>query len=136
MKAITVEISAFYGYGCGGGAYSSEETFVFGVNNKVGDIVAALKKDNKCVDQNVLRAAIDNGHTELQPLWAGIEAKHEDMVARYWLFEADNECIDESLEPYFRDDTTFHEDKMFRVSVIITNTLCRTVCCVNIEQMF
>ena len=108
MKQISFELDSFYGYGCCGCSYSSEDSGQMQVDDAVAatllQLKAALPADAKGISKDAIEDAIDEGHTELQAMHDTLMEKAKDMDARYWLFEADNECIDESLEEFFYDD--------------------------------
>jgi len=105
---------AFYGFGCGCGTYSSNETATVEINYDAAATLEEMQKTKREPTQDDVLAAIKDGHTELQPLYDAILARHTDMVVRYWLFEADNECLDENLEPYFWQDI---EKKLYKPEV-------------------
>lgn len=105
MHKVSVDISAFYGYGCGGCSYSSGQSNQFEVSDQVASLLTQMRTNKgEDIDQDDIEQALQNGLVELQDLYDAIENEHHDMVVRYWLFEADNDCIDESLEPYFWQD--------------------------------
>jgi len=104
MKTIDVNIYACYGYGCCGGSYSSEETVKVEVSDEVAATIKSMQSEYKEVNHTVFEKAIQEEHQELKSVYDAIAEKHKDIVARYWLFEADNDCIDDSLEPSFWED--------------------------------
>ena len=108
MKQISFELDSFYGYGCNGCSYSSEDSGQMQVDDTVAatllQLKAALPADAKGISKDAIEDAIDDGHTELQAMHDALMEKAKDMDVRYWLFEADNECIDVSLEEFFYDD--------------------------------
>ena len=103
MKQITYQLDAFYGYGCNGCSYSSEEKSQLAIEDNAGQTLRQMMNDKGISEEDVLHA-IEAGHAELQPVHDKLHDLALDMEARYWLFEADNECIDECLEPYFDQD--------------------------------
>ena len=108
MKNITYSLDSFYGYGCNGCSYSSEESGQMQVDDAVAatllQMKAALPADAKGIGREEMAAAIEAGHTELEPLHKELTEKAADMDARYWLFEADNDCKEWTLEEFFYDD--------------------------------
>lgn len=111
MKTITVNIEYSAGMSHSGWM-GTEET----ITKEVSDEVAATLQNLIDTDEpdeyrsergataEAVAEAIEAGHTELQQLHDELREKYYDMDEEYWLFEADNECIDESLEPYFYQD--------------------------------
>lgn len=90
----------------------TEETITKEVSDEVAatlqDLIDAAEPDeyrSHCgATAEAVAEAIEAGHTELQPLHDELCEKFYDMGERFWLFEADNDCIDESLEPAFYQD--------------------------------
>ena len=102
MKKISVKLEASYGYGCNGCGYGSEDT----IEVEVSDVVLeALRKigSGEISCEDIVRA-IDNGETVLQELHEKLEEKFYHMVEAYWLFEAYNECLYESLSESIEQD--------------------------------
>ena len=95
MAKIKVELNASYGCDCMGCGYGSEEIVEIEINEQE---LEALKKigEGKITCDAVMKA-IENGETELQSLHKKIEEKFYYMVEEYWLYEADYECLEESL---------------------------------------
>ena len=117
MKTITVYIEYSAGMSHSGWM-GTEET----ITKEVSDEVAATLQDLIDADQpddyrrrgatvEAVVEAIEEGHTELQPLHDELCEKFYNMGERFWLFEADNDCIDESLEPAFYQDV---EDGLYQ----------------------
>ena len=102
MSKITVELEAFYGYSCGFQGHGSNETVELAVSDSELDALKKLGKEQITAEDIV--AAIESGDTTLQSLHERLEEKFYYMVEEYWLYEADNECIDESLRESFNTD--------------------------------
>ena len=102
MAKITVELEAFYGYSCGFQSHGSNETVELEISdNEFG----ALKKFGKeQITAEDIVAAIESGDTTLQSLHEKLEEKFYYMVEEYWLYEADNECLDECLAEHIEQD--------------------------------
>ncbi|MBQ9137576.1 MAG: hypothetical protein IJX65_02945 [Alistipes sp.] len=101
MAKIKVLLDAFYGYGCCGQGYGSNETFEHEVSEQEAQ---TLSKIGKKISAKALLKAIDSGEISLQPLYDLIEDRFFKLVEHYWLFEADNECLSESLEDAMQSD--------------------------------
>ena len=102
MEKINVKLEASYGYGCNGCGYGSEDT----IEVEVSDVeLEALRKigSGEISCEDIVRA-IDNGETVLQELHEKLEEKFYHMVEAYWLFEAYNECLYESLSESIEQD--------------------------------
>ena len=102
MATIKVKLSAFYGYGHGGGCYGSNETIEVDINDQELDALRKLGKEE--ISCEAVMETIESGDTTLQSLHERLEEKFYYMVEEYWLYEADNECIDESLRESFNAD--------------------------------
>lgn len=102
MAKITVELKAFYGYSCGFQGHGSNETVELEVSDSELD---ALKKFGKeqITAENIV-AAIESGDTTLKSLHEQLSEKFYYMVEEYWLYEADNECLDECLAEHIEQD--------------------------------
>ena len=102
MAKIKVELNASYGCDCMGCGYGSEEIVEIEVNEQE---LEALKKigEGEITCEAVMKA-IESGETELQSLHEKIEEKFYNMVEEYWLYEADNECLKESLSEAMEND--------------------------------
>ena len=102
MAKITVELKAFYGYSCGFQGHGSNETVELEVSDSE---LEALKKFGKeQITAEDIVAAIESGDTTLQSLHEKLEEKFYYMVEEYWLYEADNECLDECLAEHIEQD--------------------------------
>ena len=111
MKTITVYIE--YSAGMSHSGWMGTEATI---TKEVSDEVAATLQELIDADEpdeyrsergataEAVAEAIEAGHTELQPLHDELCEKFYDMGERFWLFESDNDCIDESLEPAFNQD--------------------------------
>lgn len=102
MAKITVELEAFYGYSCGFQSHSSNETVGLEVSDSELDALKKLGKEQITAEDIV--AAIESGDTTLQSLHERLEEKFYYMVEEYWLYEADNECLSESLAAALEKD--------------------------------
>ncbi len=102
MAKITVELEAFYGYSCGFQSYGSNETVELEVSDSELDALKKLGKEQITAEDIV--AAIESGDTTLQSLHEKLEEKFYYMVEEYWLYEADNECLSESLAAALEKD--------------------------------
>ena len=102
MAKITVELKAFYGYSCGFQGHGSNETVELEVSDSELD---ALKKFGKeqITAENIV-AAIESGDNTLNSLHEQLSEKFYYMVEEYWLYEADNECLDECLAEHIEQD--------------------------------
>lgn len=102
MAKITVELKAFYGYSCGFQGHGSNETVELEVSDSELD---ALKKFGKeqITAENIV-AAIESGDATLKSLHEQLSEKFYYMVEEYWLYEADNECLDECLAEHIEQD--------------------------------
>ena len=103
MTTIKVELDAFYGYGHGGGCYGSNETIEVEINDQ--ELYALRKLGAKEISCEAVMETIESGDTTLQSLHERLEEKFYYMVEEYWLYEADNECLDESLQESYDADT-------------------------------
>ena len=102
MAKINVKLQAFYGFSCGGFGHGSEETLEVEVNEI--ELEALQKLGTEEISCEAVVEAIENGETELQSLHERLEEEFYYMVEEYWLFEADNECINESLAESLEKD--------------------------------
>lgn len=102
MAKITVELNAFYGYGHGGGCYGSNETIEIEINDQ--ELDALRKLGAKEISCEAVMETIESGDTTLQSLHERLEEKFYYMVEEYWLYEADNECLSESLAAALEKD--------------------------------
>lgn len=102
MAKISVDLEAFYGYSCGFQSHGSDETVEIEVSDNE---LAALKNFGKeQITTEDIVAAIESGDTTLQSLHEQLEEKFYYMVEEYWLYEADNECLEESLLEAMEND--------------------------------
>lgn len=102
MEKISVKLEASYGYGCNGCGYGSEDTIEVEVSDVELEVLRKIGSGEiSCED--IVRA-IDNGETVLQELHEKLEEKFYHMVEAYWLFEAYNECLYESLSESIEQD--------------------------------
>lgn len=102
MAKITVELEAFYGYSCGFQGHGSNETVELDVLDSELDALKKFGKEQITAEDIV--AAIESGDTTLQSLHEKLEEKFYYMVEEYWLYEADNECLDECLAEHIEQD--------------------------------
>ena len=102
MAKITVDLEAFYGYSCGFQSHGSNETVELEVSDRELDALKKLGKEQITAEDIV--AAIESGDTTLQSLHDKLEEKFYYMVEEYWLYEADNECLYDSLYQSIKKD--------------------------------
>ena len=102
MPKITVDLEAFYGYSCGFQGHGSNETIEVEISD---DELAALKQidEDKVSSEDVI-ASIEDGDPTLEPLHDKLSDAFYNMVEEYWLFEAYNEFLYESLEAAIKSD--------------------------------
>ena len=102
MAKISVELDAFYGYSCGFQSHGGNETVEIEISD---DELDALKKFSKkeITAENIV-AAIEGGDAALESLHEQLSEKFYYMVEEYWLYEADNECLDECLAEHIEQD--------------------------------
>ena len=102
MAKITVDLEAFYGYSCGFQGHGSNETIEVEISD---DELTALKKLGETeVSAEAVVAAIEEGDTTLESLHEKLSDAFYNMVEEYWLFEAYNECLYDSLEEAIKED--------------------------------
>lgn len=102
MAKIKVELNASFGCDCMGCGYGSEETIEIEVNEQ--ELEALRKLGAEEISCEAVVEAIENGETALQSLHEQLEEKFYYMVEEYWLYEAYNECIEESLSEAMEND--------------------------------
>ena len=102
MATIKVDLNAFYGYGHGGGCYGSNETIEVEINDQ--ELDALRKLGTKEISCEAVMETIESGDSTLQSLHEKLEEKFYYMVEEYWLYEADNECLEECLAGAIGDD--------------------------------
>ena len=95
MSKIEVTLNAFYGYSCSGCCYDSEETIEVEVTDM--ELKAIQNIHESEVSRNEVLDVIENGDSLLQSLHDKLDRACYHMVEEYWLFEADNECIEDCL---------------------------------------
>ena len=102
MAKITVDLEAFYGYSCGFQGHGSNETIEVEISD---DELAALKQfDEDKVSSEDVAQAIEDGDPTLEALHEKLSDAFYNMVEEYWLFEAYNEFLYESLEESIKAD--------------------------------
>ncbi len=102
MAKINVELSASYGCNCMGFGYGSEETIDIEVSEQ--ELEALRKLGSEEISCEAIVEAIESGDTTLQSLHEKLEEKFYYMVEEYWLYEADNECLEECLAEHIEQD--------------------------------
>ena len=102
MAKITVDLEAFYGYGCGFQSHGSEETVEIEISDK--ELVALKKFGKKEITAEDIVGAIESGDTTLESLHEQLSEKFYYMVEEYWLYEAYNECLYECLAKHIEQD--------------------------------
>lgn len=104
MAKITVDLEAFYGYGCSGHGYGSNEAIEVEISDSE---LAALKKlGKKKVSSESVVNAIEDGDPTLESLHDHLCESFYYMVEEYWLFEADNECLYDCLRSSLKEDVS------------------------------
>lgn len=102
MAKITVELKAFYGYSCGFQGHGSNETVELEVSDNELDALKKLGKEQITAEDIV--DVIESGDATLKSLHEQLSEKFYYMVEEYWLYEADNECLDECLAEHIEQD--------------------------------
>lgn len=102
MAKINVKLQAFYGFSCGECSHGSEETLEVEVNEKEFEALQKLGPEE--ISCEAVVESIENGETELQSLHDRLEEEFYYMVEEYWLYEADNDCLEESLIDALEND--------------------------------
>lgn len=102
MAKIKVELDAFYGYSCGFQSRGSNETIELEVSDS--ELEALRKLGSEEISCEAVVEAIENGETALQSLHEQLEEKFYYMVEEYWLYEGDNDCMEDSLAEYIEQD--------------------------------
>ena len=102
MAKITVELEAFYGYSCGFQSHGSNETVELEISDNELDALKKLGKEQITAEDIV--DVIESGDNTLNSLLAQLSEKFYYMVEEYWLYEADNECLDECLAEHIEQD--------------------------------
>ena len=102
MTKIKVELNASFGCDCMGCGYGSEETIEIEVNEQ--ELEALRKLGSEEISCEAVVEAIESGDTTLQSLHEKLEEKFYYMVEEYWLYEADNECLEECLSEAMEND--------------------------------
>lgn len=102
MAKIKIDLNASYGCDCMGYGYGSEETIEIEVNEQERE--ALRKFGTEVISCEAVVEAIENGETALQSLHEKLEDRFFYMVEEYWLYEADNECLEESLSEAMESD--------------------------------
>ena len=102
MAKITVELEAFYGYSCGFQSHGSNESVELEISD---DELDALKKwGREQITAEDIVDVIESGDNTLNSLHEQLSEKFYYMVEEYWLYEADNECLDECLAEHIEQD--------------------------------
>ena len=102
MAKITVELEAFYGYSCGFQSHGSIETVELEISDNELDALKKLGKEQITAEDIV--DVIESGDNTLNSLHEQLSEKFYYMVEEYWLYEADNECLDECLAEHIEQD--------------------------------
>lgn len=102
MAKIKVELNTSYGCNCMGCGYGSKESFEIEVNEQ--ELEALRKLGAEEISCEAVVEAIENGETALQSLHKQLEEKFYYMVEEYWLYEGDNDCMEEGLAEYIEQD--------------------------------
>ena len=102
MAKISVELEAFYGYSCGFQSHGSNETVELEISDNELDALKKLGKEQITAEDIV--DVIESGDNTLNSLHEQLSEKFYYMVEEYWLYEADNECLDECLAEHIEQD--------------------------------
>lgn len=102
MKKINVNLEAFYGCDCCGCGYNSEETIEMEVSEKELDALKNIGAND--ISREDIVETIEKGDDVLQSLHEKIDEACYKMVEEYWLYEAYNECLEESLTNALEND--------------------------------
>ena len=102
MAKIKVELEAFHGYGHGWCSYDSNKTMEVEISDKEQESLKKIGKEEISVDDVV--AVIENGDSSLESLHDKLSEAFYNMVLGYWLFEAYNEFLYESLGDSIEED--------------------------------
>lgn len=106
-------MSAFYGFGCGGGSFGSDETIEINVKGSLVKLLKDLQAHGVVLDQDGIVNCIKGSPERplnrreqhlLMDLHEVLSEKHKRMVIRYWIFEDGNSCEREVLEPFMAQD--------------------------------
>ena len=102
MAKVNVKLELHYGY------YSNYENGVdiqtIEIEVSDNELEALRKLGSEEISCEAVVEAIENGETALQLLHDKLEEKFYYMVEEYWLYEAYNECLEESLSEYIEQD--------------------------------
>ena len=102
MATVKVKLEVSYGYDCTGCGYGSEDTIEIEVSENVLGILRNI--DASEIHCEKVMEALEEGNSELEDLHDEIEDAFYNMIEEYWLFEAYNECLSESLSSAMERD--------------------------------
>ena len=102
MATVKVKLEVSYGYDCTGCGYGSEDTIGIEVSENVLGILRNI--DASEIPCEKVMEALEEGNSELEDLHDEIEDAFYNMIEEYWLFEAYNECLSESLSSAMERD--------------------------------
>ena len=102
MATVKVKLEVSYGYDCTGCGYGSEDTIEIEVSENVLGILRNI--DASEIPCEKVMEALEEGNSELEDLHDEIEDAFYNMIEEYWLFEAYNECLSESLSSAMERD--------------------------------
>ena len=102
MAKITVELEAFYGYSCGFQSHGSNETVELEISDNELDALKKMGKE-QITSEDIVNV-IESGDNTLNSLHEQLSEKFYYMVEEYWLYEADNECLEECLAEHIEQD--------------------------------
>ena len=102
MAKIEVTLNAFYDYSCSDCSDDCEKT----IKVEVTDMeLQAIQEIHECeVSNDEVGDIIESGDCRLQSLHNKLEEACYHMLEEYWLFEAYNECIEDSLTRSLKKD--------------------------------
>lgn len=102
MAKIEVELNAFYGFDCGFQSYGSNDTIDVEVSENELEVLKSFGKEEITAEDIV--AAINGGDTTLESLHDKLSEAFYNMAEEYWLYEADNEFLEETLREHIEND--------------------------------
>ena len=102
MAKIEVKLDADYGCDCCGQGYGSVKTMEMEISEAELDVLRKIGADK--ISRKDVVAAIDSGETILKSLHDKIDGACYYMIEEYWLFEAYNECLRDTLAETMEND--------------------------------
>ena len=102
MAKIEVKLETHYGCNCVEQRYGSAEILEMEISEAELDSLRKIAGDK--ISRRDVVAAIDSGKTIMESLHDKIDDACYNMIEEYWLFEAYNECLEESLSEAMEND--------------------------------